>query len=57
VQEVLDISGDHIENAPQFGSSVDTSFILGTAKVGDRVKILLDIDKVLAGTDLTATME
>jgi purine-binding chemotaxis protein CheW len=57
VQEVLDISGDHIENAPQFGSSVDTSFILGMAKVGDRVKILLDIDKVLAGTDLTATME
>jgi purine-binding chemotaxis protein CheW len=57
VQEVLDIRGDNIENAPQFGSSVDTSFILGMAKVGDRVKILLDIDKVLAGTNLTATME
>jgi purine-binding chemotaxis protein CheW len=47
VQEVLDIDGTDIEDAPQFGSSVDTSFILGMGKVGDTVKILLDIDRVL----------
>jgi len=52
VQEVLDISGDHIEDAPQFGSSVDTSFILGIAKIGKTVKILLDIDRVLGGDSL-----
>ena len=52
VQEVLDISGDNIESAPQFGSSVDTSFILGIAKIGQSVKILLDIDRVLAGEGL-----
>ena len=51
VQEVLDIAGENIEEAPQFGSSVDTDFILGMGKIGDSVKILLDIDKVLAGTD------
>ncbi len=51
VQEVLDIAGEGIEEAPQFGSSVDTDFILGMGKIGDTVKILLDIDKVLAGTD------
>jgi purine-binding chemotaxis protein CheW len=51
VQEVLDIAGENIEEAPQFGSSVDTDFILGMGKIGDTVKILLDIDKVLAGTD------
>jgi purine-binding chemotaxis protein CheW len=51
VQEVLDIAGEDIEEAPQFGSSVNTDFILGMGKVGDNVKILLDIDKVLAGTD------
>lgn len=52
VQEVLDIAGEAIEEAPQFGSSVDTNFILGMGKIGDKVKILLDIDRVLAGGDL-----
>jgi len=52
VQEVLDIDGGDIEEAPQFGTSVRTDFILGMAKVGESVKILLDIDKVLGGTDL-----
>jgi purine-binding chemotaxis protein CheW len=54
VQEVLDIAGDDIEDAPQFGSSVNTDFILGMGKVDDTVKILLDIDKVLAGTDFSS---
>jgi purine-binding chemotaxis protein CheW len=49
VQEVLDIDGENIEEAPQFGVSVNTDFILGMAKVGESVKILLDIDKVLGG--------
>ena len=53
VQEVLDIAGEDIEEAPQFDSEVDTSFILGMGKIGDSVKILLDIDKVLAGDDLS----
>jgi purine-binding chemotaxis protein CheW len=51
VQEVLDIPGGNIEDAPQFGTSVNTSFILGMAKVEESVKILLDIDKVLAGEE------
>jgi len=52
VQEVLDIAGEDIEEAPQFGSSVNTDFILGIGKIGKSVKILLDIDKVLAADDL-----
>jgi purine-binding chemotaxis protein CheW len=47
VQEVLDIAGKDIEDPPQFGSAVSTDFILGMAKVGESVKILLDIDRVL----------
>ena len=53
VQEVLDIPGANIEEAPQFGATVNTSFILGMGKVGDSVKILLDIDKVLTGDGLS----
>jgi len=52
VQEVLDIAGDSIEEPPRFGASVNTDFILGMGKVGSSVKILLDIDKVLAGDRL-----
>jgi purine-binding chemotaxis protein CheW len=52
VQEVLDIAGGDIEEAPQFGAAVDTDFILGMGKIGDSVKILLAIDRVLSGTDL-----
>ncbi len=54
VQEVLDIAGEDIEAAPQFGSAVNTDFILGMGKIGDTVKILLDIDKVLAGDDFSS---
>lgn len=47
VSEVLDINGEHIEEPPTFDSSVETDFILGMGKIGDSVKILLDIDRVL----------
>jgi len=56
VQEVLDIAGEDIEEAPQFGSSVNTNFILGMGKIGETVKILLDIDEVLANTDMHGFM-
>ncbi len=51
VSEVLDVPGDKIEDPPSFGSSVDSDFILGMGKIGDSVKILLDIDKVLDGDE------
>lgn len=52
VSEVLNIAGDDIEDAPSFGGAqVDTEFILGIAKAGASVKILLEIDKVLAGDE------
>ncbi len=54
VQEVLDIAGEDIEAAPQFGASVNTDFILGMGKIGESVKILLDINKVLSGDDFTS---
>ncbi len=52
VSEVLDIVGDNIEPPPSMGESADTSFILGMGKVGDAVKILLEIEKVLASDEL-----
>jgi len=57
VSEVLDIVAQEIENAPSFGATVDTSFILGMAKTKGGVKILLDIDKVLSHEDIDAMQE
>lgn len=61
VSEVLDISKDQIEPAPQFGCTVNTEYILGMGKVHakdeqdknkEKVIILLDIDKVMSQSDL-----
>jgi purine-binding chemotaxis protein CheW len=57
VQEVLDITSEQIEGTPEFGSSVDTNFILGIGKIGESVKILLDIDKVLGGDEMAQLAE
>lgn len=57
VQEVLEIKEDDIQDSPNFGSKVDTNFILGMGKVGKAVKILLDIDKVLDGDNLDSYVE
>jgi purine-binding chemotaxis protein CheW len=48
VSEVLNIKGAEIEETPAFGAKLDTEFILGMAKVGGGIKILLDIDQVLS---------
>jgi len=54
VSEVLEIPSENIEDPPTFGTSVATDFILGMGKVGDAVKILLDIDRVMSGGELAA---
>lgn len=52
VSEVLDVEGGNIEPPPSMAGAVDTSFILGMGKVGEDVKILLDIDKVMTSDEL-----
>ena len=52
VSEVLDIVDEQIEEAPTFGTGIDTDYILGIGKIKEEVKILLDIDKVLDVTTM-----
>ncbi|TLM64984.1 MAG: purine-binding chemotaxis protein CheW [Actinobacteria bacterium] len=54
VSEVIDIAEDAIEETPEFGADIDTDFVLGIGKIGDRVVMVLDIDKVLSASELTA---
>lgn len=47
VTEVLTIPEDSIEPTPPIVSTIDSSFIIGIAKVDDRLVILLDLASVL----------
>jgi len=53
VSEVLYIKNDLIEDTPAFSTTLDTSYILGMAKMEADVKILLDIDAVLSSAEMT----
>ena len=52
VSEVLNIKGADIEDTPSFGPQLNTEYILGMAKVGKGLKILLDIEKALTSTEM-----
>jgi purine-binding chemotaxis protein CheW len=54
VSEVLNLQDGDVQDTPDFGKEVETPYLLGMAKVKDKVKILLDIDQVLAASDLNA---
>lgn len=47
VSEVIGIDKSEVEQAPDFGETVNTDFILGMTKVNSEAKILLDIEKIL----------
>ena len=48
VEEVVLLNASDIEPTPEFGTRVDTAYLLGMAKIKDQVKTLLDIDRVVA---------
>ncbi len=52
VSEVLNLAASEIEDTPDFGEGAATAYLLGMAKVKGKVKILLDIDRVLSGQEL-----
>ena len=54
VEEVANLGLDEIEPTPEFGTKVNTAYILGLAKVRDQVKTLLDIDRVVAAETVEA---
>lgn len=48
VSEVLSIKEEDIEDAPNFGGHLNTDYIHGMAKTSGKVKILLNINRVLS---------
>jgi purine-binding chemotaxis protein CheW len=54
VAEVLNLAAADIEDTPDFGDGTATPYLLGMAKVKDKVKILLEIEQVLTSQELRA---
>ncbi|MEK6784272.1 MAG: chemotaxis protein CheW [Nitrospirota bacterium] len=52
VSDVLNIEKKDMQQSPQFGASVDVSFLNGIGKSGDKLVALLDMDGLLCEGDL-----
>jgi purine-binding chemotaxis protein CheW len=52
VSEVLNLTAQEIEDTPDFGQDAAGQYLLGMAKSKGKVKILLDIDKVLSAQEI-----
>jgi purine-binding chemotaxis protein CheW len=54
VSEVVNLPEGSVEPAPPFGANIHADFIKGMGKAGDRLLIILDIEKVLSNEELAA---
>jgi purine-binding chemotaxis protein CheW len=54
VSEVVNITAGQIQPPPEFGAETNTEFLLGMGRLGDRVVMLLDVEKVLTSQELAA---
>ena len=52
VSDVTQLGAGDVKAAPQLGSLVDSSFLAGLATQGDRMVLLLDIEKFLSSGEL-----
>ena len=54
VSDVVDIPDEDVLDTPSFGVDVETDYLLGIARSDGRVRLLLDIDRVLAAEMMAA---
>lgn len=57
VEEVVNLTPAEIEPTPDFGTRIDTTYILGMAKIKGVVKTLLDIDRVVAPSTMESIVK
>jgi len=52
VSDVMELAADNIKAAPDIESVIDNDCILGLGSVGERMLILLDIEKLMSSVDM-----
>lgn len=52
VSDVISLEADQMRPTPGFGSVIDTEYIMGLGTVDERMLILIDIEKLMASSDM-----
>ncbi|HUN55985.1 MAG TPA: chemotaxis protein CheW [Smithella sp.] len=52
VSEVTKMSFEDIEGTPTFGTDVNPEYLLGVGKTAGRIRLLLDIEKIITGAGM-----
>jgi len=52
VSDVITLASDQIKPAPSLGNNTDTSHIIGFGTLDERMRILMDVERLMASTDL-----
>jgi purine-binding chemotaxis protein CheW len=52
VSDVMSIGNGQVEETPEMGGEIDTSYFCGMGKVGEKLVLLLNIERLLAGARL-----
>lgn len=57
VSDVLTLAPEQIRPAPEFSSAIRTEYIVGLASVGERMLILLDIERLMSASEMALVDE
>lgn len=57
VSQVLDLKPESIEKPPAFGTRVHVDYLVGMTRVGERLALVLDVDRVLSAEELMAAAQ
>lgn len=52
VSDVMELAPENLKAAPEIDSSIDSAAVVGLGSVGDRMLILLDIEKLMSSVDM-----
>jgi len=52
VSDVMELPPENLKSAPDIESVIDSSAVLGLGSLGDRMLILLDIERLMSGVDM-----
>jgi purine-binding chemotaxis protein CheW len=57
VSDVLALAPEQVRSAPELSSGLDTRYIVGLGTVGERMLILVDIEKLMSSRDMALVDE
>jgi len=52
VSDVITLNPDQVKAAPEFGSAIDTQYVMGLGTVDERMLILVDIERLMTSSDM-----